>query len=62
MKLEPKLQEKLSLFTVYGFDMFNAGKSSFGTGAIVGIPISFSYKIPKDIDKKNIMVLQTYLF
>jgi len=56
MKLEPKLQEKLSLFTVYGFDMFNGGKSSFGTGAIVGIPISFSYKIPKDIDKKNIMV------
>jgi len=56
MKLEPKVQEKLSPFTVYGFDVFSAGKASFNTGAIIGIPISFSYKTPKDVDKKNIMV------
>ena len=56
MKLEPKVQEKLSPFTVYGFDVFSAGKASFNTGAIIGIPISFSYKTPKDVDKTNIMV------
>jgi len=56
MKLEPELFEKLTPFTVYGFDMFSAGKSSFKTGAMIGIPSNLYYKTPKDIDKKNIMV------
>ena len=67
MKLEPELFEKLTPFTVYGFDMFSAGKSSFKTGAMIGIPSNLYYKTPKDIDKKNIMVLgstihNTYFF
>jgi len=56
LKLEPNVQDKLSPFTIYGFDVFNAGNTSFKTGALIGIPISYSYKTPKDIDRQNIMV------
>jgi hypothetical protein len=57
LKLEEKTTKKIEYFTVFGFDVFNAGSTTYRTGALVGLPLSFSYKSSDDIDKKNIMVI-----
>lgn len=43
-------------FTVLGFDMFHAGTSYSKFGAIIGLPINFTYEDVDKIDKKQIKV------
>jgi hypothetical protein len=57
LKLEENTTKKIEYFTVFGFDVFNAGSTTYRTGALVGLPLNFSYKSSDDIDKKNIMVI-----
>lgn len=48
--------DRIKPFTVFGFDVFNAGTLYSKFGAIVGIPINFSYSSTEDIEKSDIMV------
>ncbi|XP_039751712.1 transmembrane protein 177 [Pararge aegeria] len=45
-------------FSVFGFDLFHAGSTSSRFGALVGIPVNFSYKILEDVEKQNVQVNQ----
>ena len=57
MNLDKDLQDRIAFFTVYGFDIFHSGAIDFGSGAIVGVPANFSYTSPKNVDRKNILVI-----
>ncbi|XP_067634007.1 transmembrane protein 177 [Eurosta solidaginis] len=41
-------------FTVYGFDLFQAGSTKSRFGALIGIPINFSYADKSDINRQEI--------
>lgn len=44
-------------FTVFGFDVLHIGSATFKTGALLGIPVNFSYKSSiSEADKKKIVV------
>lgn len=46
-------------FTVFGFDVLHIGSATFKTGALLGIPVNFSYKSSiSEADKKKIVVGQ----
>lgn len=51
------LQKKyIKPFPVFGLDLFHAGSTSSRFGAVVGIPVNFTYKSLEDIDKENLQV------
>lgn len=43
-------------FMVSGFDLHHIGSSKFRYGALTGIPINFTYTVPADIDKADIII------
>ncbi|XP_047530334.1 transmembrane protein 177 [Vanessa atalanta] len=48
-------------FCVFGYDLFHAGSTSSRFGALVGIPINFTYKSLNDVEQQNIQVNQKTL-
>lgn len=52
LKLRQSEKSLIKTFTVYGFDLFHAGCTAVWTGAIIGIPINFSYESENDINPK----------
>ncbi|KAG7306252.1 hypothetical protein JYU34_008852 [Plutella xylostella] len=55
----PEHQKKLySPFSVFGYDLFSAGSWYTRNGAIVGIPVHFTYKTLNDIKEQDIKVNQ----
>lgn len=49
-------RNRIKPFTVFGFDVFNAGTLYSKFGGVVGIPINFSYSSTADIEKSEILV------
>lgn len=60
LKLEKDIANRIpteKAFTVFGFDVLHIGSATFRSGALLGIPINFSYKSSiSDADKKKIVV------
>ncbi|XP_072938524.1 transmembrane protein 177 [Epargyreus clarus] len=53
----PDVHRKLiQPFSIFGYDLFHAGSTSSKYGAIIGIPVNFTYKSFEDIEKDNIQV------
>ncbi|XP_050347142.1 transmembrane protein 177 [Nymphalis io] len=48
-------------FCVFGYDLFHAGSTSSKFGALVGIPINFTYKSLNDVEQQNVQVNQKTL-
>nr|XP_033335004.1 transmembrane protein 177 [Megalopta genalis] len=57
MKLSDDRRDRLSLFHVYGYDIFSAGYYStiFGRG-VIGIPMNYEYESIKDVDKQMLFI------
>lgn len=43
-------------FMVSGFDLYHIGSLKYRFGALVGIPVNFTYTSPSEIDKSDIIV------
>ncbi|XP_023943977.1 transmembrane protein 177 isoform X2 [Bicyclus anynana] len=61
LKLPETHRKLIEPFSVFGFDLFHAGSTSSRFGALVGIPVNFTYKNLEDIEKQNIQVNQKTL-
>ncbi|CAG9785693.1 unnamed protein product [Diatraea saccharalis] len=48
----------ISPFSVFGYDLFYAGSTNSRFGAVIGIPVNFTYKTLQDLEKDNIQVNQ----
>lgn len=54
LNISPREQKFIKPFIVYGFNMFHAGSTMFKQGAIIGIPINFTYKTVADIESNRL--------
>lgn len=58
LKVSQVHRKLIEPFTVFGYDLFHAGSTSSKFGALVGIPINFTYQSLDDIEKQNVQVNQ----
>lgn len=56
MKLNEETMKKISSFTIFGFEIMSIGSTNYPNGALLGIPINFSYETTDDMAKKDILV------
>ncbi|KAI0214355.1 transmembrane protein 177 [Lamellibrachia satsuma] len=56
MDIRAEEEVALKLFTCFGCDVLHRGCLKLRTGAIVGIPASFAYKQPDDVDREKLIV------
>lgn len=56
VKLTAAEREIMKPFMVAGFDLYSIGSTNFRYGALVGIPINFTYTAADEIPKGEIMV------
>ncbi|XP_071108551.1 transmembrane protein 177-like [Haliotis cracherodii] len=54
MKLDPVSEASVRFFTVYGQNLLSKGSTSTRDGAIIGIPINFTYKSTREIERNKI--------
>ncbi|CAH2108293.1 unnamed protein product [Euphydryas editha] len=58
LKVSQVHRKLIEPFSVFGYDLFHAGSTSSKFGAIVGIPVNFTYKSLDDVEKQNVQVNQ----
>ncbi|XP_057653852.1 transmembrane protein 177 [Diorhabda carinulata] len=56
LKIDPKDIHLYKPFHVYGFDVMSAGSSYSKYGAIIGIPINFTFQKPETIDRSKMRI------
>ena len=54
MLLQPYVEATIDFFMVYGQDLVNKGSTSSKKGAVIGIPINFTYKSVDKVQKNSI--------
>ncbi|XP_041366054.1 transmembrane protein 177-like [Gigantopelta aegis] len=54
MLLQPYVEATINFFMVYGQDLVNKGSTSSRKGAVIGIPINFTYTSIDKVQKENI--------
>uniref|UniRef100_A0A0A1XRX6 Transmembrane protein 177 n=1 Tax=Zeugodacus cucurbitae TaxID=28588 RepID=A0A0A1XRX6_ZEUCU len=54
LQLERYERKIIKPFTVFGFDLFQAGSTKYRFGAALGIPVNFAYTETKDINRQEI--------
>jgi len=52
LNLSKKERIAITPFIVYGFDVFHAGSTQLRSGAVIGIPVSFTYEEDHDVDRR----------
>lgn len=51
----PQYEKKIiQPFTVFGFDLFHAGSTKYKFGALLGIPVNYSYNTESDIKRSEV--------
>ena len=53
-KVQPAEAKRIRWFTAFGFDPIAKGQTIFRNGGIIGLPLTFSYTGPDDVDRSLI--------
>ncbi|XP_011197420.2 transmembrane protein 177 [Bactrocera dorsalis] len=54
LQVEAYERKIIKPFTVFGFDLFQAGSTKYRFGGALGIPVNYAYSDPKDINRQDI--------
>ncbi|ALC41825.1 CG33506 [Drosophila busckii] len=54
LQVDPRERKFVHPFTVFGFDLFQAGTTKFRNGAALGIPVNYGYDNPSEIKRADI--------
>lgn len=56
MDIRAEEEVALKMFTCFGCDVLHRGSLKLRTGAIVGVPASFAYERPEDVNREKLIV------